>query len=115
MLLVSNETGIIANLDSNSFGYLALGAALFVFLGGGLLSRYRGQAGPGARHRGGALAGPSSGSGIGASTHDPGAPASAVASQPIARTQRTSAPPATSADAETETSRAVNRVLRSWC
>ena len=46
MLLVSNESGIIANLDSNSFGYLALGAALLIFLGGGLLSRYRGQAGP---------------------------------------------------------------------
>jgi aspartyl protease family protein len=46
MLLVSNESGIIANLDSNSFGYLALGAALLVFIGGGVLSRYRGQAGP---------------------------------------------------------------------
>jgi aspartyl protease family protein len=46
MLLVSNDSGIIANLDANSFGYLAIGAALLVFLGGGLLSRYRGQAGP---------------------------------------------------------------------
>lgn len=44
MLLVSNESGVIANLDSNTFGYLALGVALLVFLGGGLLSRYRGRA-----------------------------------------------------------------------
>ncbi|MGC2410691.1 MAG: TIGR02281 family clan AA aspartic protease [Methyloceanibacter sp.] len=44
MLLVSNDSGIIANLDSNTFGYVALGVALLVFLGGGMLSRYRGQA-----------------------------------------------------------------------
>jgi aspartyl protease family protein len=45
MLLVSNESGTIANLDSNTFGYLALGTALLVFIGGGVLTRYRGQAG----------------------------------------------------------------------
>jgi aspartyl protease family protein len=44
MLLLSNESGSIANLDSDTFGYLALGLALLVFLGGGMLSRYRGQA-----------------------------------------------------------------------
>jgi aspartyl protease family protein len=45
MLLVSNDSGTIANLDSNTFGYLALGTALLVFIGGGVLTRYRGQAG----------------------------------------------------------------------
>jgi len=45
MLLVSNSTGTIANLDSNTFGYVALGTALLVFIGGGVLVRYRGQAG----------------------------------------------------------------------
>jgi aspartyl protease family protein len=44
MLLLNNESGSIANLDSDTFGYLALGLALLVFLGGGMLSRYRGQA-----------------------------------------------------------------------
>ena len=44
MLLVGNDSGIIATLDSNTFGYVALGVALLVFLGGGMLSRYRGQA-----------------------------------------------------------------------
>jgi aspartyl protease family protein len=45
MLLVSNESGTIADLGSNTFGYLALGTALLVFIGGGVLTRYRGQAG----------------------------------------------------------------------
>src|SRR6476646_6110485 len=45
MLLVSNESGTIANLDSKTFGYVALGTALLVFVGGGVLARYRGQAG----------------------------------------------------------------------
>jgi aspartyl protease family protein len=45
MLLVSNDSGTIANLDSNTFGYVALGTALLVFIGGGVLARYRGQAG----------------------------------------------------------------------
>jgi aspartyl protease family protein len=44
MLLVSNESGTIANLDSNTFGYVALGTALLVFVGGGVVARYRGQA-----------------------------------------------------------------------
>ena len=44
MLLVSNGSGTIANLDSNTFGYVALGTALLVFVGGGVVARYRGQA-----------------------------------------------------------------------
>ena len=45
MLLVGNSSGTIANLDSNTFGYVALGVALLVFIGGGVLVRYRGHAG----------------------------------------------------------------------
>ena len=45
MLLVSNESDTIANLDTSTFGYVALGTALLVFIGGGVLARYRGQAG----------------------------------------------------------------------
>jgi aspartyl protease family protein len=44
MLLVSDDSGTIASLDSTTFGYLAIGAALLVFLGGGLLTRYSGRA-----------------------------------------------------------------------
>ena len=41
MLLVSNESGTIANLDTSTFGYVALGTALLVFIGGraGAVSR----------------------------------------------------------------------------
>ena len=45
MLLVSNESGMIAGLDSDSFGYVALLLALAVFVGGGLLGSYRGRIG----------------------------------------------------------------------
>lgn len=45
MLLVNNQLGAIANLDNNTFGYVALCVALLVFIGGGVLARYRGQAG----------------------------------------------------------------------
>ncbi len=45
MLLVSNESGMIAGLDSTSFGYVALCLALVVFVGGGLLGSYRGRIG----------------------------------------------------------------------
>ena len=45
MLLVSNASGTIGNLDSNTFGYLARGVALLIFVGGGVLARYRGHAG----------------------------------------------------------------------
>jgi len=45
MLLVSNESGMIAGLDSTTFGYLAMCLALVVFVGGGLLGSYRGRVG----------------------------------------------------------------------
>jgi aspartyl protease family protein len=45
MLLVSNDTGTIAGLDSETFGYVALLLALLVFIGGGMLGSYRGRAG----------------------------------------------------------------------
>jgi len=45
MLLISNESGMIAGLDSNIFGYVALLVALAVFVGGGMLGSYRGRAG----------------------------------------------------------------------
>ncbi len=45
MLLVANESGTIAGLDSNVFGYVALLVALAVFVGGGMLGSYRGRAG----------------------------------------------------------------------
>ena len=44
MLLVANESGMIAGLDSDTFGYVALLVALAVFVGGGMfgqLSRAR--------------------------------------------------------------------------
>ena len=45
MLLISNESGMVAGLDSNIFGYVALLVALSVFVGGGMLGSYRGRAG----------------------------------------------------------------------
>jgi aspartyl protease family protein len=45
MLLVSNDSGTIANIDTTTFGYLALSTALLVFLSGGMLTRYGGRAG----------------------------------------------------------------------
>lgn len=45
MLLVSNESGMIAGLDSTTFGYAALCLALLVFIGGGMLGTYSGRAG----------------------------------------------------------------------
>lgn len=45
MLLVSNESGTIAGFDSDTFGYVALLAAIAVFVGGGMLGSYRGRAG----------------------------------------------------------------------
>jgi aspartyl protease family protein len=45
MLLLANDSGTIAGLDSNVFGYVALLVALGVFVGGGMLGSYRGRAG----------------------------------------------------------------------
>ena len=39
MLLMSNSSGTIANIDSDTFGYVALGVALLVCIGGGVLVR----------------------------------------------------------------------------
>jgi len=44
MMLVSNESGMIAGLDATTFGYCALLLALLVYLAGGLVSRYGGGA-----------------------------------------------------------------------
>ncbi len=44
ILLVSNDSGFIAGLDSTTFGTLALLAALLVYLGGGLIGSYGGGA-----------------------------------------------------------------------
>jgi aspartyl protease family protein len=46
MLLVANDSGTIAGVDSDTLGYVALLTALAVFIGGGLLGSYRGRAGP---------------------------------------------------------------------
>ena len=45
MLLVANDSGTIAGLDSDMFGYVALLVAIAVFVGGGMLGSYRGRAG----------------------------------------------------------------------
>jgi aspartyl protease family protein len=45
MLLVSNESGTIAGVDSGTFGYVALFVALAVFVGGGMVGSYRGRTG----------------------------------------------------------------------
>jgi aspartyl protease family protein len=45
MLLLANDSGTIAGVDADTFGYVALLAALAVFVGGGMLGSYRGRAG----------------------------------------------------------------------
>jgi len=44
MMLVSNETGMIAGLDATTFGYVAFFLALLVYVAGGLVTRYAGGA-----------------------------------------------------------------------
>jgi aspartyl protease family protein len=44
MLLVSNESGMIAGVDAATFGYVAVFSALLVYLLGGTISRYGGRA-----------------------------------------------------------------------
>ena len=44
MLLVSNESGMIAGLDATTFGYVAVFLALLVYFLGGIMSRYGGRA-----------------------------------------------------------------------
>ncbi|MEG6510041.1 TIGR02281 family clan AA aspartic protease [Methyloligella sp. 2.7D] len=45
ILLVANDSGTIASLDAETFGFVVFGAALLVYLGGGLLGSYGGRAG----------------------------------------------------------------------
>jgi aspartyl protease family protein len=44
MLLVSNESGMIAGVDTTTFGYVAVFSALLVYLLGGMMGRYGGRA-----------------------------------------------------------------------
>jgi hypothetical protein len=44
MLLVSNESGMIAGIDATTFGYVAVFSALLVYLLGGTIGRYGGRA-----------------------------------------------------------------------
>jgi aspartyl protease family protein len=43
LLIAHGDSSTVAGFDSESFGYLALGLALVVFLGGGLFARYGGR------------------------------------------------------------------------
>jgi aspartyl protease family protein len=45
MMLLANDSGTIAGVDSNTFGYVALFTALAVFVAGGMVGRYRGRTG----------------------------------------------------------------------
>ena len=44
MMLVGNDSGMIAGLDATTFGYMAFLLALLVYVAGGLMTRYAGGA-----------------------------------------------------------------------
>jgi hypothetical protein len=43
MLLILNESGVIAALDTATFGYVAIFSAIIVYLSGGMVGSYRGR------------------------------------------------------------------------
>lgn len=43
MLLILNESGVIAGIDTTTFGYVAIFSALILYLSGGELQRTRGR------------------------------------------------------------------------
>jgi len=43
MLLILNESGVIAGLETATFGYVAIFSAIIVYLSGGMVGSYRGQ------------------------------------------------------------------------
>ncbi len=45
ILLLSDSTKDVANLDAEVFGYVVMSLALLIFLGGGMFARYGGKAG----------------------------------------------------------------------
>jgi hypothetical protein len=45
MLLILNESGVIAGLDTATFGYVAIFSAIIVYLSGGMVGSYRGRRG----------------------------------------------------------------------
>ena len=49
VMLVADESGMIAGVDSTTFSYVALFLAILIYLGGGMLGDYRGRVGAMAR------------------------------------------------------------------
>ena len=45
LLLILNESGVIAGLDTATFGYVAIFSAIIVYLSGGMVGSYRGRRG----------------------------------------------------------------------
>ena len=44
MLLILNESGVIAGIDTTTFGYVAIFSAIIVYLSGGIVGSYKGRA-----------------------------------------------------------------------
>jgi drug/metabolite transporter (DMT)-like permease len=43
VLVILNESGVIAGLDTATFGYVAMFSALIVYLSGGMVGSYKGR------------------------------------------------------------------------